>query len=264
MSRLLLRAAALALGAIAAAAPAAAQKNEGGMGPFALTGTTDRPLRAVYRAAIDALRENGYPLQVMSLDQMLITDLNSPQAGKPSTVARVLVEEKGDSVTFTVEPVAVNAVRNGRCTTQECLTLELAAGAMIVKGIEDRMKAYQPPPRSMADSLADAKALGYAPENPVKVGGGGERGVQNEHAWLDGLRGPDGQAVTWFRLGSCCEFETPNAPRDMQGHGLLDAYEVTYPGLPHPVLLYLDMYDPPADQAVPPGFTRPAAQLPAT
>ena len=134
MSRLLLRAAALALGAIAAAAPAAAQKNEGGMGPFALTGTTDRPLRAVYRAAIDALRENGYPLQVMALDQMLVTDLASNERGKPATVARVLVEEKGDSVAFTVEPVAVNAARNGRCTTQECLTMELAAGAMIVKG----------------------------------------------------------------------------------------------------------------------------------
>ncbi|MGE5926492.1 MAG: hypothetical protein ACM357_03995 [Gemmatimonadota bacterium] len=82
----------------------------------------------------------------------------------------------------------------------------------------------------------------------IQVGGGFERGPRNEREFLRSLRGPAGQPVTFRRLGSCCPYGSPPS--------LLDKYEVTYPGLATPVLLYLDMYVRRAVRA-PRGFTRP-------
>lgn len=87
---------------------------------------------------------------------------------------------------------------------------------------------------------------GLIPENPVRVGGG----PSGERAYLEALRGPRGEPVVSRRLGSCCEFETPNG---FGGMGMLDLYEVTYEGLDAPVRLYLDMYDEDEVHA-PPGF----------
>jgi hypothetical protein len=90
---------------------------------------------------------------------------------------------------------------------------------------------------------------GFSPENPIHVGGG----PAGQHAFLEALRGPEGQPLAWRRLGSCCEFETPNGA---MGLGLLDLYEVTYAGLEQPVILYLNMYDA-GPVAAPAGFLLP-------
>jgi hypothetical protein len=92
-------------------------------------------------------------------------------------------------------------------------------------------------------------AYGFSPENPIHVGGGPE----GQRAFLEALRGSGGQPLAWRRLGSCCEFETPNG---LMGLGLLDLYEVTYEGLEQPVILYLDMYDA-GPVAAPAGFLLP-------
>ncbi|MFY0529634.1 hypothetical protein ACN28I_42875 [Archangium gephyra] len=76
---------------------------------------------------------------------------------------------------------------------------------------------------------------GYTPENPIKVGGGPD----GEHEYLQHLRGPEGQQLSYNRLGSCCGFEDASLPF---GGGMLDMYEVTYEGLEKPVTLFLDMY----------------------
>ena len=74
-------------------------------------------------------------------------------------------------------------------------------------------------------------AYGYTKDNPIKVGGDVFGGPARERAYLDHLRGPDGQTITYQRLGST-------------GHGgtNLDMYEVSYNGLADPILLYIDMY----------------------
>ena len=92
-------------------------------------------------------------------------------------------------------------------------------------------------------------AYGFSPENPIHVGGG----PAGQRSFLEALRGPAGQPLAWRRLGSCCEFETPNG---LMGLGLLDLYEVTYEGLDQPVILYLDMYDS-GPAAAPAGFLLP-------
>lgn len=93
---------------------------------------------------------------------------------------------------------------------------------------------------------AEDDTYGLVPENPIRVGGG----PAGERAYLGALRSPRGEPVVSRRLGSCCEFQTPNS---FNGVGLLDVYEVMYVGLDAPVLLYLDMYDE-AEVRAPPGF----------
>jgi hypothetical protein len=98
-----------------------------------------------------------------------------------------------------------------------------------------------------------AGEYGFSETNPILVGSlGGESPAANEHLYLSRLRGPDGQRVSYQRVGSCCAFPSPNGL--FGDSGLLDQYLVSYEGLAHPLSLYLDMYDP-GEVRAPLGFT---------
>lgn len=101
---------------------------------------------------------------------------------------------------------------------------------------------------------ATGEGFGRSPETPILVGGlSGQSGPASERAYLDRLRGPNGEAVTYERNGSCCPFPTENSP--FGDAGLLDVYEVRYEGARRPIILYLNMYDPAPDTLrAPEGF----------
>ena len=90
----------------------------------------------------------------------------------------------------------------------------------------------------------------YTREKPVKLGPQ-EGGPSRSRLFLNGLRGPAGQVLTYERKGSCCGFETPASDFGM---GLLDVYELTYEGLSEPIVLYINIYDA-GDPQVPHGLT---------
>jgi hypothetical protein len=97
---------------------------------------------------------------------------------------------------------------------------------------------------------------GYTAEKPVMLGMVDiHEGAANRQKFLNALRGPAGEAVTYKRKPPCCPFETPNY-RHISGKkfGLLERYEVSYEGLEEPVILYLNLYDSGLIQA-PKGFT---------
>ncbi len=89
------------------------------------------------------------------------------------------------------------------------------------------------------------ETYGYTQENPIKVGGGALGGPARERAYLDNLRGPHGEELTYERLGAFPFGDT-----------ILDIFEVR--GLVTPVILYLDEYSYTEPQA-PAGFTCVAA-----
>jgi hypothetical protein len=249
--------------AAAFAIPIAAQNSSGAdTGPLRVSVTVPRPVRTAYREALQMGLEQGWTFRMLLLDEALLTTPREPEPGKALTMMRVVFEPKGDSTSIEVAALAMDTVAQRRCTTDECLASELLAATMLVKGITDRLDSLGAVPRSAADSLEAAGALGYASGNAIRVGGGMEQGEHNQHAYLNALRGPGGERVTWYRLGSCCEFQTPNGIEGKAGR--LDAYEVTYPGLPHPVVLYINLYDPPQGSAVPQGFTRAQPTVPGT
>lgn len=105
---------------------------------------------------------------------------------------------------------------------------------------------------TLVEEVSDDKTYGYAENNPIKVGGG-MNGPLNERFFMDALAGPNGETVSYYRLGSCCTFKTPNGVFGNQG--FLDKYEVKYEGLDKPIILYFNMYDPGGLIKIPMGFT---------
>ena len=98
--------------------------------------------------------------------------------------------------------------------------------------------------------LSQDDTYGHTQKNPIKVGNFSE-GPKNERRFLNALAGPNGEKISYYRIGSCCEFKTKNSPF---GGGLLDKYSVTYEGSTIEIVLYINMYD--ADVLrVPVGFT---------
>jgi len=91
------------------------------------------------------------------------------------------------------------------------------------------------------DEVSEDPTYGYTPENPIMVGSGGGSGPMNERRFLNALMGPDGEAITYSRQGSCCEFRTKNGL--LGNSGFLDIYTIAHKGLEEEITLYINMYD---------------------
>lgn len=87
------------------------------------------------------------------------------------------------------------------------------------------------PERTGTCPISTDDTYGYTRENAIRVGDGGEffGGPARERTYLDNLRGPSGEAISYERTGSL-NFEDT----------ILDEYRIT--GLATPVVLYIDVY----------------------
>ena len=104
----------------------------------------------------------------------------------------------------------------------------------------------------MMSQVSDDTTYGYSKDNPVKVGyNGSAKGPENERKYLDGLTGPNGEEVSYNRLGSCCFFE---AKELAMGGGMLDRYSVRWKGIDEPKVIYINMYQY-EDVKAPKGFS---------
>lgn len=84
---------------------------------------------------------------------------------------------------------------------------------------------------------------GLSAKNPVQVGGADKReGPLNERRFLNALAGPNGEAISYFRAGSCCPVKSDNDPFGY-GQVMLDNYRVTWEGAKDTVSIYINMYD---------------------
>ena len=62
----------------------------------------------------------------------------------------------------------------------------------------------------------------------------------NQERFLNALAGPKGEKITYTKLESCCPFPTK---RTDLGAGLLDVYELKWPGQKKTIKLYLNIYE---------------------
>jgi len=95
---------------------------------------------------------------------------------------------------------------------------------------------------------ADNDKYGFTSKKPIKVGAGPDGGPANQEAYLDLLRDPQGKSIKYERLGSCCEYESPNG---LLGMAMLDIYKITYldeDGKEKTAQLYMSFYDYEAPQ----------------
>ena len=138
----------------------------------------------------------------------------------------------------------------------------LTVTCLVLSAVPVETYAWAPSGNPLPAGMSVDPTYGRTPKKPIRVGQG--LGAFVEQAYLNALRGPRGEAVTYERVGGgCCMFATPNNPF---GKGLLDRYAVTYAGLAAPIVLYIDMYDW-ERPLVPVGLTRAGTRfmpLPAT
>jgi hypothetical protein len=100
--------------------------------------------------------------------------------------------------------------------------------------------------------VASSRTYGYSEREPVLLGGEGpETGPQRSRRYLNSLRGPNGELVSYERIGSCCHFETKNSAF---GSGMMDKYALSYEGLSGTLVLFINMYDP-GEPLIPQGLT---------
>lgn len=95
--------------------------------------------------------------------------------------------------------------------------------------------------------IADDPAYGADREHPIRAG----KDYTAEWAYLNALRGPEGQVVYYRSLGQCCLFAAPEAEH---GRGFLDRYEVGYDGLAKPAILYFTLFGDDVRLEAPAGF----------
>ena len=82
---------------------------------------------------------------------------------------------------------------------------------------------------------------GYDPDYPINIFFKNTKDdAINQQRFLNALTGPKGEKVFFKRLESCCPFPTKHSE---MGAGFLDVYEVTWVGLPRPILLYMNIYE---------------------
>lgn len=112
--------------------------------------------------------------------------------------------------------------------------LTLAAGLLLQPAAAVAGQAT-PPPSQPAPLCAVAVEADYArtPENPARVGGSPLYGAARQRRYLESLRGPQGQPVTFKRLPGV---DSPD------GETIIDRYDVTYEGLEKAETLFLDWY----------------------
>jgi len=79
--------------------------------------------------------------------------------------------------------------------------------------------------------VASDESYGYEKGNAIRVGGDFFDGAAREREYLDTLRGPDGQIISYVREGSLFHEDV-----------ILDAYAISYSGLSGSIILYLDLY----------------------
>lgn len=100
---------------------------------------------------------------------------------------------------------------------------------------------------------SDDDTYGLTGENPIKVGTGIHGGPANQRAFLDLLRSPNGNILSYDRRGSCCGYESENG---LLGSAMVDLYEVSYidsKGEEVITEIYISMYDY-EDPLIPVGF----------
>lgn len=82
--------------------------------------------------------------------------------------------------------------------------------------------------------VSDDPAFATTKDHAAQVGGGAMYAAARERRYLDALRGPGGEPLQYTRRGSL--------PLDREGRTILDAYDVSYPGLAQPATIFLDAY----------------------
>ena len=100
--------------------------------------------------------------------------------------------------------------------------------------------------------MAKDKKYGYNQDYPVNVGFRTiEEGYINQVRFLNALAGPKGEKIKFEKKDACCPFPTK---KNVMGAGTIDVYQITWEGIPKPILLYINRFEK-GELMIPMGFS---------
>lgn len=128
------------------------------------------------------------------------------------------------------------------------LFLLLAATSCIstkstLKNVDDNapMPALSKEKTFVITEISSDKNYGYDQDYPINLGFMPAQAAEiNVKRYFGALSGPNGEKLTYNKVDTCCPFPSPK--NDM-GAGLLDIYEVTWPGVDKPKRIYINLYE---------------------
>lgn len=89
--------------------------------------------------------------------------------------------------------------------------------------------------------VSQDKKYGYDEDYPINIFyRSTTNDTINQDRFLKAIAGPNGEAIRYKKLESCCPFPTKKSPN---GAGFLDVYEITWDGCKKPLLLYFNIYE---------------------
>ncbi|RZJ62903.1 MAG: 2-dehydro-3-deoxyphosphooctonate aldolase, partial [Flavobacterium sp.] len=88
--------------------------------------------------------------------------------------------------------------------------------------------------------ISTDKNYGYNEDYPINLGFLPVMSSETSlNRYFGSLTGPQGQKITFVKVDSCCPFPSKNE----MGAGIIDIYEVTWPGQAKPIRLHLNFYE---------------------
>jgi hypothetical protein len=177
-------------------------------------------------------KENPNALTVDGVDG-LAYDLTGNLLGSPFQGQAVIIMPNADQFLFGLG-IANTGVDKKRWEIE---------GNQVFGALINSVTFFTPDPAQSANSckISTDSTYGYTQGNPIQVGGDAFEGPARERAYLDHLKGPNGENISYERTGSL-----------PIGNTILDIYEVLVAG--KKVTLYIDEYSYTEPQA-PVGFT---------
>jgi hypothetical protein len=197
-----------------------------------LQSTLDNFLNNVAKDASDFKASEAYPVTVGGTEGLAV-DISGELFGDEIT-GKIVVASPENKQFFFAFGFAANGPTGNRWEEE---------GSPAFDAVLSSIQFFEPVSSASTDfcPISDDETYGYTEANPIRVGGGDFDGPPRERAYLDNLRGPNGEPISYSRLKS---FES--------GDTILDSYEITV--LEDTVTLYLDEYSYTEPQA-PIGFT---------
>jgi len=197
-----------------------------------LQSTLDNFLNNVAKDASNFKASESYPVTVGGAEGLAV-DISGELFGDEITGKIVVVSPENEQFFFAFG-FATNGPAGNHWEDE---------GSPAFEAVLSSIQFFEPVSDVNADScpISEDETYGYTEANPIRVGGGDFDGPPRERAYLDNLRGPNGEPISYSRLNS---FES--------GDTILDRYEITV--LEESVTLYLDEYNYTEPQA-PIGFT---------
>jgi hypothetical protein len=192
-----------------------------------------RPLMDVVDAYLASLEERGWEF---SQEEPVDIEVDG-SAGIAVDLAGTAVDLEFGGQAIAVSPNPGLVLFGLGVSITELGDWELS-GKPTFESLLDRIKFSD---QDAACPVSTDQTYGYTESNPVQIGGDSFGGPAREQAYLEHVRGPNGEALAYEREGSIPTETT-----------ILDAYKITGPGINE--TLYLDIYSYTPLQA-PVGFT---------